>query len=113
MTKAKQIKEFAARIEHIEEEKRTLAEDLKAIYEDAEAAGFNKLALRKALGHLKLDSYTRHKVDQYVLDLGGEPKPLVEEVADALKDGGVEVVEEPKKRRKRKGEDEGIVSPFV
>jgi uncharacterized protein (UPF0335 family) len=61
------LKAFVDRIEHCEEEKKTISEDLKGIYGEADSAGFNTKALRKVIRIRKEDPDER-KTQQATLD---------------------------------------------
>ena len=49
------LKSFVDRIERLEEEKSTLAEDIKGVYAEAKATGFDVKILRKLISIRKMD----------------------------------------------------------
>lgn len=49
------LKSFAKRIERLEDEKRILAEDIKGVYAEAKARGYDVKALRLAISLSKKD----------------------------------------------------------
>lgn len=53
---ADRLKSFVARIEALETEKRSLAEDIKEIYAEAKGAGFDVKALRKVVAIRRMDA---------------------------------------------------------
>lgn len=50
-----QIRQLVERIERLEEEKKSLSADIKEVYAEAKAAGFNTKVLRKAVALRKQD----------------------------------------------------------
>lgn len=62
------IKQFVARIERLEEEKSELAGQLKEVYGEAKALGFDTKALRKVVSLRKQDARERAEAEM-VLDL--------------------------------------------
>jgi uncharacterized protein (UPF0335 family) len=71
---AAQIKSYVERIEHLEAEKKGIAEDIREIYAEAKNNSFDPKALRAAVRFLKQDKAEReafqHTLDQYLLALG-------------------------------------------
>jgi uncharacterized protein (UPF0335 family) len=69
-----QLKTFVERIERLEEEKKSLANDVKDVYGEAKASGFDVRALRHIIGLRKLDVNERKEqediVDTYLAALG-------------------------------------------
>ena len=59
---------YCERIEHIEEKKKALNEDIKYIYEEAEHRGFDKKALKEVLKRRKMDENDARELD-FSLDL--------------------------------------------
>ena len=59
---------FIERIERLEEEKSALAEDIKDIYAECKAVGFDTKILRKQIKRRKMDKEKRDEEDQ-LLDL--------------------------------------------
>lgn len=62
-----QLKAFVERIERLEEEKKTIADDIKDVFGEADGEGFNKKALRKVIRLRKQDPDER-KTEQHILD---------------------------------------------
>lgn len=54
---------FCERIEHIEEQKKALNDDIKYIYEEAVHRGFDKKALRELLKRRKMDENDVRELD--------------------------------------------------
>lgn len=71
---ADQLKSFVERIERLEEEKQTLADDIKDIYAEAKGTGFDTKALRHIVRLRKQDKSEREEffalVDLYMQALG-------------------------------------------
>ena len=49
------LRAFLERIERLEEEKRTIADDIKEVFEEAKAMGFDTKAMRALLAERKQD----------------------------------------------------------
>jgi len=62
------LKQFVARIERLEEEKASLAADLKEVYGEAKGMGYDTKVLRKVVRHRKQDARERAEQEQ-VMDL--------------------------------------------
>ena len=65
-TSQEKLKQFVARIEKLEEEKRALAEDLKDVFADAKALGFDTKALRDLIKYRAQDRQEREEHDAIV-----------------------------------------------
>lgn len=65
---ADQLRSIVERIERLEEEKANIASDLREIYAEAAANGYDKTALREIIKLRKLDNHERDE-RQYTLDL--------------------------------------------
>jgi uncharacterized protein (UPF0335 family) len=63
-----QLKSLVERIEKMEEEKRAIAGDIKEIYAEAKAHGFDTKVLRKVIGLRKKDLHEREE-EEAILDL--------------------------------------------
>jgi uncharacterized protein (UPF0335 family) len=63
-----QLKSFIERIERLEEEKKALAADIKEVYGEAKANGFDTKIMRKIVTMRKKDSAERRE-EQAMLDL--------------------------------------------
>jgi len=69
-----QLRAFVERIERLEEEKKTIAEDIKEVYGESKAMGFDTKVLRKVISIRKLDQNERLEqeavLDTYLHALG-------------------------------------------
>ncbi|GLK70432.1 DUF2312 domain-containing protein [Ancylobacter dichloromethanicus] len=69
-----QLKSFIERIERLEEEKKTIADDIKDVFAEAKGTGFDTKALREILKIRKQDADQRAEheaiVDLYMQALG-------------------------------------------
>lgn len=63
-----QLRAFIERIERLEEEKRTIAEDIKEIYAEAKGNGFDTKVLRQVVRIRKQDANERAE-QEAILDL--------------------------------------------
>jgi uncharacterized protein (UPF0335 family) len=63
-----QLKSLVERIEKLEEEKKAIAGDIKEIYAEAKAHGFDTKILRKVIGLRKRDLHERAE-EEAILDL--------------------------------------------
>lgn len=79
---ANQLRAFIERIERLEEEKKSIADDIKDVYGEAKAMGYDVKTLRKVISIRKLDHNDRMEqeavLDTYLAALGMLPD------ADAL-----------------------------
>jgi uncharacterized protein (UPF0335 family) len=68
------LKAFVERVERLEEEKKTIADDIKDVYAEAKANGFNVKALRAVVRLRKQDADERKEqeaiLETYLLALG-------------------------------------------
>jgi uncharacterized protein (UPF0335 family) len=73
---AAELKEIVRRIEILEAEKATIAEDIKEVFSEAKATGFDTKILRKVIALRKVDpsvrEETRSLIDTYMHALGEE-----------------------------------------
>jgi uncharacterized protein (UPF0335 family) len=73
-----QLRAFIERIERLEEEKKTIAEDIKDVYGEAKATGFDVKVIRKVISIRKLDTLERMELDAltdtYLAALGMLPQ---------------------------------------
>jgi uncharacterized protein (UPF0335 family) len=73
-----QLRAFIERIERLEEEKKTIADDIKDVYGEAKATGFDAKVLRKVVSIRKLDTNERMELDAltdtYLAALGMLPQ---------------------------------------
>jgi uncharacterized protein (UPF0335 family) len=63
-----QLKSIVQRIERLEEEKKTIADDIKEVYAEAKANGYDAKVLRKVVAIRKRDLRERRE-EEAVLDL--------------------------------------------
>jgi uncharacterized protein (UPF0335 family) len=74
---AQQLTSFVERIERLEEEKRTLAEDIKEVYAEAKGNGFDVKVLRKVVAVRRQDQAERMEqetlLDLYLQAVGTKP----------------------------------------
>ncbi len=74
-----QLRAFVERIERLEEEKKTIADDIKDVYGEAKAMGFDTKVLRKVISIRKLDQNERMEqeavLDTYLHALGMAEAP--------------------------------------
>jgi uncharacterized protein (UPF0335 family) len=72
-----QLKSLVERIERLEEEKKTIAGDIKEVYAEAKANGFDTKILRKVIAIRKKDRHEREEeeaiLDVYLSALGMLP----------------------------------------
>ena len=72
-----QLKSIVKRIERLEEEKKTIAGDIKEVYAEAKANGFDTKILRKVISLRKKDAAEREEeesmLDVYLAALGMIP----------------------------------------
>ena len=59
---------YIERIEHIEEEKKALQNDIKEIFEEAKSANFDVKAIKQLLKIRKMDDQERQE-EEFVLDV--------------------------------------------
>jgi uncharacterized protein (UPF0335 family) len=74
-----QLRAFIERIERLEEEKKTIADDIKDVYAEAKGTGFDTKVLRKVISIRKQDQNERMEqeavLDLYLHALGMAPAP--------------------------------------
>lgn len=72
-----QLRAFIERIERLEEEKKTIADDVKEIYGEAKSMGYDAKVIRKVVAIRKLDQNERMEqeaiLDTYLAALGMLP----------------------------------------
>ena len=72
-----QLRSFVERIERLEEEKKTITEDIKDVYAEAKGNGFDTKVLRKVISLRKQDQNERQEqeaiLDLYLQALGMAP----------------------------------------
>ncbi len=73
---AGQLLAFIERIEHLEEEKRTVSETIKEVYSEAKGSGFDIKIMRKIVSIRRLDKEKRREEEEilglYLTALGME-----------------------------------------
>lgn len=65
---AGQLRAFIERVERLEEEKQTIADDIKEVYAEMKGTGFDTKAVRKIIRMRKRDAAQRQE-EQAILDL--------------------------------------------
>ena len=69
-----QLRAFVERIERLEEEKKTIADDIKDVYGEAKSMGFDTKILKKVIALRKKDEQERMEedliLDTYLIALG-------------------------------------------
>jgi len=74
-----QLRSLIERIEKLEEEKKAIAGDIKEVYAEAKANGFDTKVMRKVISLRKKDSAERAEeeamLDLYMHALGMAPEP--------------------------------------
>jgi len=60
---ADQLRLFIERIERLEEEKKGIADDVKDVYAEAKANGYDTKTMRKVVALRKLETHTRQEMD--------------------------------------------------
>lgn len=61
---AGQLKSFVERIERLEEEKSALSADIKEVYSEAKASGYDVKTLRQIIRLMKMDSADRKEQEE-------------------------------------------------
>tara|TARA_R110002126_G_scaffold63960_1_gene163978 strand:- start:166 stop:420 length:255 start_codon:yes stop_codon:yes gene_type:complete len=81
-TSQNQLRAFIERIERMEEEKKTIADDISEIYNEAKSSGYDTKILRKVISVRKLDPNERAEqeavLDTYMAALGMLPQDTSE-----------------------------------
>ena len=62
------LRAFIERVERLEEEKRTIADDIKEVYAEAKGNGFDPKVMRKIVSMRRIDAEKR-KEEETILDL--------------------------------------------
>lgn len=69
-----QLRSFVERIERLEEEKKTITDDIKDVYGEAKGAGFDQKQLKKVIAIRKMDPDERNEqeaiLETYLAALG-------------------------------------------
>ncbi|OMQ42136.1 hypothetical protein BKP54_25185 [Ensifer sp. 1H6] len=91
-----QLRSFIERIERLEAEKQTIADDIKDVYGEAKSTGFDAKILRKVISIRKQDADERAEqeaiLDTYLVALGMQPD-LFAEPDEPEQEGGAHLVE--------------------
>lgn len=81
-----QLRAFVGRIERLEEEKKTIADDIRDIYAEAKSMGFDTKILRKVIALRKKDDQERTEeemiLDTYLVALNMKQGDLFAEAAE-------------------------------
>jgi uncharacterized protein (UPF0335 family) len=77
-TSATELRTFIERIERMEEEKKTISDDIRDIYSEAKSCGFDGKALKSVIRLRKIDADDRAEqealLDTYLAALGMLPE---------------------------------------
>ncbi|MCL4132433.1 UNVERIFIED_CONTAM: hypothetical protein GTU68_015857 [Idotea baltica] len=65
-TTREKLRQTVARVERLEEEKKEVAEQIKEVFAEAKAIGFDTKALRQCIRLRKIDKATREEQDMYL-----------------------------------------------
>lgn len=57
------VRSFIERVERLEEERKTISDDIKEVYDEAGGEGFDKKALRNTIRLRKMDRDARDELD--------------------------------------------------
>ena len=60
---AEQLRLFIERIERLEEEKKGIADDIRDVYSEAKANGYDTKTMRRVVALRKLETHTRQEMD--------------------------------------------------
>jgi uncharacterized protein (UPF0335 family) len=60
---ADQLRLFIERIERLEEEKKGIADDIRDVYSEAKANGYDTKTMRRVVALRKLETHTRQEMD--------------------------------------------------
>ena len=60
---ADQLRLFIERIERLEDEKRTMAEDIRDVYSEAKSNGYDTKTMRAIVRLRRLETHTRQEMD--------------------------------------------------
>ncbi|MEO5773763.1 MAG: DUF2312 domain-containing protein [Sphingomicrobium sp.] len=60
---ADQLRLFIERIERLEEEKKAMADDIRDVYAEAKANGYDTKTMRKVVALRKMESHVRQEAD--------------------------------------------------
>ena len=77
---ADHLRSFIERIERLEEEKKSLADDIKEIFAEAKGSGFDVKAMRAILRLRKMDK-SDYQEQEYMIDLYKHALGMLEDMA--------------------------------
>ena len=60
---AEQLRLFIERIERLEEEKKAIADDVRDVYSEAKASGYDTKTMRAIVRLRKMETHTRQEMD--------------------------------------------------
>ena len=60
---AQELRLFVERVERLEEEKKGIADDVKDVYAEAKANGYDTKTMRKIVGLRKMEKHARDEAD--------------------------------------------------
>jgi len=60
---AEQLRQFIERVERLEEEKRSVADDIKDTYNEAKSTGFDPKTMRKIVSLRRMEKHHRDEAD--------------------------------------------------
>lgn len=63
---AEQLRLFIERIERLEEEKKSMADDIKDVYAEAKATGFDTKTMRTIVRLRKMEKHARDEMDALI-----------------------------------------------
>ena len=63
---ASELRAFIERVERLEEEKRTIADDIKSVYAEAKARGFDPKVMKRVVADRKMDRHEREEMEALV-----------------------------------------------
>lgn len=78
---ADQLRSIVERIERLEEEKSNIASDVRDVYSEAKANGYDTKAIRQIIRLRKLDNHERDE-EEYTLDLYKRALGMAPDVSD-------------------------------
>lgn len=78
---AEHLKQFIERIERLEEEKRTIAEDIKEVFAEAKGTGFDAPTIRQIIKIRKIDKHDL-ETREYLLDTYKRAMGMLPELED-------------------------------
>lgn len=79
------LRQYVERIERLEEEKKTIAEDMKEVFGEAKANGFDVKIIRKVISLRKMEAADREE-QEALLDLYMQALGMIPPAAEAKKD---------------------------